>query len=143
MVSLRRLANHTITSYSTYIRVYLECLSSFLHKAPKDVFWQEMRDFIRWLDKQSAPNGSRLTRAFTYARIQWNYMMTYLEDGHCSISNNMSENAIRFVTVGRKNWLFCDSTDGVDASMMAYSLLETAKQIARIPSPPEISGIPS
>ena len=54
-------------------------------------------------------------------------MMTYLEDAHCSLSNNMSENSIRPVTVGRRNWLFCDSTDGADASMMVYSLLETAR----------------
>lgn len=54
-------------------------------------------------------------------------MMTYLEDGHCSISNNLSENAIRPITVGRRNWLFRDSTDGADASMMIYSLLETAR----------------
>ena len=54
-------------------------------------------------------------------------MMTYLEDGRCSISNNLSENSIRPVTVGRRNWLFCDSTDGADASMMVYSLLETAR----------------
>lgn len=31
------------------------------------------------------------------------------------------------VTVGRKNWLFCDTTDGADASMMVFSLLETAR----------------
>lgn len=54
-------------------------------------------------------------------------MMTYLEDDHCSISNNMSENSIRPVTVGRKNWLFCDTTDGADASMMVFSLLETTR----------------
>ena len=54
-------------------------------------------------------------------------MMTYLEDGHCSLSNNLSENAIRPVTVGRRNWLFCDTTDGADASMMVYSLLETER----------------
>ena len=53
--------------------------------------------------------------------------MTYLEDSHCSISNNISENSIRPVTVGRKNWLFCDTTDGADASMMVFSLLETAR----------------
>lgn len=54
-------------------------------------------------------------------------MMIYLKDGHCSISNNLGENSIRPVTVGRRNWLFCDSTDGADASMMVYSLLETAR----------------
>ena len=83
--------------------------------------------FLAWINKQKAPNGSRLARALTYARNQQNYMMTYLEDGHCSISNNLSENSIRPVTVGRRNWLFCDSTDGADASMMVYSLLETAR----------------
>ena len=83
--------------------------------------------FLAWMNKQNAPNGSRLARALTYARNQQNYMMTYLEDGHCSISNNLSENSIRPVTVGRRNWLFCDSTDGADASMMVYSLLETAR----------------
>ena len=50
-----------------------------------------------------------------------------LEDSHCSISNNMSENSIRSVMVGRKNWLFCDTTDGADASIMVFSLLETAR----------------
>ena len=54
-------------------------------------------------------------------------MKTYLEDGRCSLSNNMSENSIRPVTVGRRNWLFCDTTDGADASMVLYSLLETAR----------------
>ena len=83
--------------------------------------------FLAWMNKQNAPNGSRLSRALTYARNQQNYMMTYLEDGHCSLSNNLSENSIRPVTVGRRNWLFCDSTDGADASMMVYSLLETAR----------------
>ena len=83
--------------------------------------------FLTWINKQSAVNGSRLARALTYARNQQNYMTTYLEDAHCSISNNMSENSIRPVTVGRRNWLFCDSVDGADASMMVYSLLETAR----------------
>lgn len=83
--------------------------------------------FLVWINKQKAPNGSRLARALTYAGNQQCYMMTYLEDGHCSISNNMSENAIRPVTVGRRNWLFCDTTAGADASMMVYSLLETAR----------------
>ena len=100
----------------------------------KQIYNRRLRDqkpvveaFLVWINKQSAPNGSRLSRALTYARNQQNYMMTYLEDGHCSISNNLSENSIRPITVGRRNWLFCDTTDGADASMMVYSLLETAR----------------
>ena len=49
------------------------------------------------------------------------------EDGACSLSNNLSENSIRPLVVGRKNWLFCDTPAGADASMKIYSMIETAK----------------
>lgn len=100
----------------------------------KQIYNRRLRDekpvveaFMAWIDKQAPVKGSRLARAVTYASNQKPYMMTYLEDGHCSLSNNMSENSIRPVTVGRRNWLFCDTTDGADASMVLYSLLETAR----------------
>ena len=54
-------------------------------------------------------------------------MMNYLKDGACSLSNNLSENSIRPLVVGRKNWLFCDTPAGADASMKIYSMIETAK----------------
>ena len=54
-------------------------------------------------------------------------MMNYLKDGACSLSNNLSENSIRPLVVGRKNWLFSDTPAGADASMKIYSMIETAK----------------
>jgi len=54
-------------------------------------------------------------------------MMTYLEDGRCSLSNNLSENSIRPVTVLRKNSLFNDSQDGAHASMALLTIFEMAK----------------
>ncbi|WP_369124600.1 IS66 family transposase [Parablautia intestinalis] len=50
---------------------------------------------MAWIGKQKASNGSRLARVLTYAENQRPYMMTYLEDDRCSISNNLSENSIR------------------------------------------------
>lgn len=49
MISLRGLTDHTIKSYSTYLKVYLTYLSDTLHRSPEDVSWAELRDFIRWL----------------------------------------------------------------------------------------------
>ncbi len=49
MISLCGLTDHTIVSYSTYIRSYLDYLSNILHKMPEDVSWAELRGFIRWL----------------------------------------------------------------------------------------------
>lgn len=54
-------------------------------------------------------------------------MENYLKEGRCTISNNIAENAIRPFTVGRKNWLFCDTPKGADASAVVYSIVETAK----------------
>lgn len=53
--------------------------------------------------------------------------MTYLEDGHCSFYNNLSENAIRSFTVGRKNWLFNATPKGATASALVYTMVEMAK----------------
>ena len=50
-----------------------------------------------------------------------------LNHGEIEISNNQVENAIRPIVVGRKNWLFCDTQAGANASVVIFSLLETAK----------------
>lgn len=52
MISLRGLSDHTLISYCTYIRSYLDYLQSVLHKQPEDVSWDELRDFIRWLQNE-------------------------------------------------------------------------------------------
>ena len=54
-------------------------------------------------------------------------MMTYLEDGRCSFCNNLSEIEVKPVALGRKNYLFSDTTAGADSSAVIYSLVETAK----------------
>ena len=56
--------------------------------------------FLSWLDKQNPVRGSRMDKAVTYIQNRRDYLMTYLEDGRCSFSNNLSENAIRPFTVG-------------------------------------------
>lgn len=83
--------------------------------------------FLSWLDQQSPTRGSRMDKAVTYIQNRRFYLSTYLEDGRCSFSNNLSENAIRPFTVGRKNWLFCDTPNGAQASAVVYTMVEMAK----------------
>lgn len=61
--------------------------------------------FLSWLDAQTPVKGSRFDKAVIYIRNRKDSLMTYLEDGRCSLSNNLSENAIRPITVGRNNVL--------------------------------------
>lgn len=51
----------------------------------------------------------------------------FLEDGRIELSNNQAENAIRPCVVGRKGWLFADTTKGAKASAVVYSIVETAR----------------
>ena len=83
--------------------------------------------FLEWLDKQDPVRNSRLDKAVAYIRNRKEHLATYLEDGRCSFSNNLSENAIRPFVVGRKGWLFCDTPAGAQASAMAYTMVEMAK----------------
>ena len=83
--------------------------------------------FLSWLDQQNPTRGSRMDKAVTYIQNRRSYLTIYLEDGRCSFSNNLSENAIRPFTVGRKNWLFCDTPNGAQASAIVYTMVEMAK----------------
>ena len=83
--------------------------------------------FLSWVDQQTPVRGFRMDKVVTYIQNRRSDLTTYLEDGRCSFSNNLSENAIRPFTVGRKNWLFCDTPDGAQASAMVYTMIEMAK----------------
>ena len=63
----------------------------------------------------------------TYLSNQWDKLMIYCTNGDLSISNVLAENAIRPFVIGRKAWLFSDTTKGAQASAIHYSLIETAK----------------
>lgn len=83
--------------------------------------------FLTWLKDQSPTRGSRMAKAVTYIRNREPYLATYLEDGRCSFSNNLSENAIRPFVVGRKGWLFSDTPAGAETSAIIYTMVENAK----------------
>lgn len=88
-----------------------------------------------WLDAAlpEVPPTSATGKALNYLHNEWPKLVRYLEDGRLAIDNNRIENAIRPFVVGRKNWLFSDTVNGVKASASLYSLIETAKANALEP----------
>lgn len=70
---------------------------------------------------------SALGRAIHYALGQWGKLTVFLEHPEVPLDNNRCENAIRPFVIGRKAWLFSDTTAGAVASANLYSLVETAK----------------
>ena len=83
-------------------------------------------EYYAWLDTIFKPAG-KLKKAIVYSLNQREYLCAFLDHGEIEISNNQVENAIRPIVVGRKNWLFCDTQAGANASVIVFSVLETAK----------------
>ena len=83
-------------------------------------------EYYAWLESIFRPSG-KLKKAITYSLNQREYLCAFLDHGEIEISNNQVENAIRPIVVGRKNWLFCDTQDGANASVIVFTVLETAK----------------
>lgn len=75
MVSLRGLTDHTLTSYCTYIRAYLDYLTNILHKSPEDVSWAELRDYIRWLQKSRSLSDRTVNCAVSQLRFFTLYVL--------------------------------------------------------------------
>jgi transposase len=86
-------------------------------------------DLKSWLEhnRTRLPKDSLTGKAITYTLNQWEKLVGYLQDGRLNISNALAENAIRPFAVGRRNWLFADTSRGAKASATVYSLIETAK----------------
>ena len=88
--------------------------------------WKELR---AWLDKvrHHAPPQVLVGQALSYLDEQWPHLIAVLEDGRLEVDNNLCENSLRPFCLGRKNWMFCDTPAGAEASARLYSLVETAK----------------
>ena len=99
------------------------------HKVRTEESVSVLKKFKDWLDNmypQVVPK-SALGRAVGYAHDQWTFISRYVEDGRLAIDNNISEREIKMVVIGRKNWMFSDSMDGMRANATMYSLVATAK----------------
>ncbi len=91
-----------------------------------------LREFKDWLDEQrvAVSTKSAFGEAVTYTLNQWDALVEYVNHGMLEISNNIAENAIRPLAVGRKNWLHIGSRRGGEAAAIIFSLLATCKQNA-------------
>lgn len=54
-------------------------------------------------------------------------MVRYCDDGRLEISNNLVENALRGVALGRRNWMFVGSMKGGEAAALFYALAGTCR----------------
>lgn len=82
---------------------------------------------MRWVADtyNREPPKSPLAKALFYVINQWSSLKRFLEDGRLPLHNNASENALRAIAVGRKNYLFAGSDAGAERAAIAYTVLST------------------
>lgn len=91
--------------------------------------------FKIWLDKSAlqVPPKSAIGKAIAYNLRQWSKLERYIENGQLNIDNNRAERAVKPFVIGRKNWMFSNTSSGAQASAILYSLIETAKANGLLP----------
>lgn len=71
---------------------------------------------------------SQIGKAMRYAMERWDKLSAYLQDGNLYIDNNATENAIRPIALGRKNYLFAGTHDAAARAGMIYSFFAICKK---------------
>ena len=71
---------------------------------------------------------SQIAKAFRYSLDRWDELSAYLYDGILEIDNNLVENVIRPVALGRKNYLFAGSHKAAERAAGIYSFLAICKK---------------
>jgi transposase len=78
--------------------------------------------------RPTVAGASGIAKALDYTIKRWPALLRYLDDGTYPVDNNRCENAIRPISLGRKNWLFAGSETAGKRAAAIMSLLATAKQ---------------
>lgn len=88
-----------------------------------------LKSLESWLREKmkTLSRHSELAKAFAYALNQWPALTYYVEDGWVEADNNIAENALRTVSLGRKNFLFFGSDHGGERGALLYSLIGICK----------------
>jgi len=85
--------------------------------------------FFDWASKivTKLSAKSELAKAFHYAIKRRDALSRFLTDARLEIDNNIAENAMRGIALGRKNYLFAGSDAGGDRAAAMYTIMHTAK----------------
>lgn len=84
-----------------------------------------------WLEANMAAHlpQSPISKAIHHMLGIWKELNVYLQDGRIPIDNNLCENAIRSIALGRKNWLFIGSETGGHTAAVLMTFTATCHKL--------------
>lgn len=88
-----------------------------------------LRTFERWLEEnlsQVLPQ-SKIGKAIAYTYTIYRRLSRYVLDGRYRIDNNLVENTVRPLALGRKQYLFCQTHESAEMAAIMYSFMGCCK----------------
>ena len=88
-----------------------------------------LQNLEKWV-KEKLPLAlpkSSIGKALTYLDNNFRRLGRYVNDGRYLMDNNLAENGVRTLALGRKNFLFCANHEAARRTAIIYSLLGTCK----------------
>ena len=114
-----------------YKAAELDILGTIDHLALRQKYAVPIMDKIYdWImeKKKIMPPKGDTGKAITYAINQWESLCVYLTDACIRLDNNLSENALRIIALGRKNFLFV----GHEVAGQNLAILQTITSTCRL-----------
>jgi len=99
-----------------------------IRQAEAKPVWERMRAYLASDAIVNVMPKEAMGKAITYIRNQFEHLMVYLDDGLMPIDNNETEQLMKQVALGRKNWLFIGS---VAAGYRAADLMTLVSSAVR------------
>lgn len=97
-----------------------------LRHAEARPIWDRMREYINGDAVQDVLPKDTFGQALTYLRNQFDPLLVYLDDGLMPIDNNETEQLMKQVAIGRKNWLFIGDVEPGYRAADLLSLVSSA-----------------
>jgi transposase len=86
--------------------------------------------FRAWLEaqKQDVLPKSPISGAIGYVQNQWEALIRYASSGYLAIDNNVSEQHMKTIATGRKNWLFTGSENGGKTMAILFGVVSSCQR---------------
>lgn len=98
-----------------------------LRRQKSIVILDEIKTWLNQNQLQVTPK-SPIGKAISYTNTRWSKLCLFASDGILEIDNNLVENAIRPIALGRKNYLFAGSHEAAARAGIIYSFVTTCKK---------------
>ena len=131
MISLRGLTDHTLKSYCTYINAYLDYLTNILHKSPEDVSWEELRDYIRWLQTSRNLSDRTINCAISQLRFFTMYVLHKPWDD-TQLPLRKFDEYLPFVPSKEETWQFISTMPDLKVQTMVTLMYSSGLRIGEV-----------